>query len=514
MLILAIALSGCAPKTSAQVSQITATDIMAYLRFPNYRGFVAKNDTTPCQIDIEVEKHPESNQEKFLITAELVDDGGKIITSKNVHTSLQQEKISLALEDTQNTPLGNYVVKLKIDSASGQKILEKEFPVHVIEKMPRVYIDNKGFTVVEGKRFFPFGIYTGKKGAPENVDNSAESDIKRMADIGLNTVLSYEYALRPDTDGIRFLNDAKKHNMMVVYSLKDLYDGRAGYPKNGITGEEAAEKQIDLVKDHPSLLAWYINDEMDGKWLAPTQSRYDQVSRMDPDHPAYIVYNHPQKNNEFFPMCDVFGMDEYPVGNTKYSIHKLSEVGKWTKYSSNFTRGAKGLWEVIQIHNLIYAKYTQDRNPTLDEMRNMAYQTLTNGSKGLFLFAYHWLFFDFDKEGNRIYDQKAFNKRWADIQKLVQEIKPFTDVILEDQKVDLKAISPSSVPYQAWQYGGKLYVMTVNTSEDKSKSLKLQIPAGWRLSDTTVPGIKSQLSEGALSLDFDPVASGVIVLEQ
>src|SRR5690606_13403077 len=117
----------------------------------------------------------------------------------------------------------------------------KEFPVHVIEKMPRVYIDNKGFTVVEGKRFFPFGIYTGKKGAPENVDNSAESDIKRMADIGLNTVLSYEYALRPDTDGIRFLNDAKKHNMMVVYSLKDLYDGRAGYPKNGITGEEAAK---------------------------------------------------------------------------------------------------------------------------------------------------------------------------------------------------------------------------------------------------------------------------------
>lgn len=511
MLILAIALSGCVSNTSAQVSQITAADIMAYLRFPNYRGFVAKNDTTPWQIDIEVEKHPESNQEKFLVTAELVDDDGKIISSKNVHTSLQQEKISLTLEDTQNTPLGNYVVKLKIDSASGQKILEKEFPVHVIEKMPRVYIDNKGFTVVEGKRFFPFGIYTGKKGAPENVDNSAESDIKRMADIGLNTVLSYEYALRPDTDGIRFLNDAKKHNMMVVYSLKDLYDGRAGYPKNGITGEEAAEKQIDLVKDHPSLLAWYINDEMDGKWLAPIQSRYDQVSRMDPNHPAYIVYNHTQKNDEFFPMCDVFGMDEYPIGNTKYSVHKLSEVGKWTKYSSDFTRGVKDLREVIQIHNLIHAKYTQDRNPTLDEMRNMSYQALINGAKGLMYYAYHWLW---TVDSSRQRNQAAFKKRWADVQKLVQEIKPFTDVILSDQKVDLKELSPSSVQYQAWQYQGKLYVMVVNTSEDKSKSLKLQIPSGWRLHDANVPGIKSQMSGDTLSLDFEPVASGVIVFER
>lgn len=514
ILFLAIVLSGCAPNTSAQVSQIKDTDLMTYLRFPNYRGFVAENDATPWQIDIEVQKQSASDQEKFLITAELVDNSGKIITSKNVHTSLQQKKISLVFEETKSLPIGGYVTKLKIDSVSGQEILKKEFPVQVIEKMPRVYIDSKGFTVVEGKRFFPLGIYTGSKGAPDNIDNSAESDIKRMADIGLNTVLSYDYALRPDTDGIKFLNDAKKHDMMVVYALKDLHDGRAGYPKNGVTGEEAAEKQIDLVKDHSALLAWYINDEMDGKWLAPTQERYNQVSRKDPNHPAYIVYNHTQKNNEFFPMCDVFGMDEYPIGNTKYSVHKLSEVGKWTKYSSDFTREVKGLWEVIQIHNLIHAKYTQDRNPTLDEMRNMAYQTLTNGSKGLFLFAYHWLYFDLDKEGKRIYDQKAFDKRWADVQKLIQEIEPFTDVILEDQKVALKAISPSSVQYQAWQYQGKLYVMTVNTSEDKSKSLKLQIPAGWRLSQNSVPGIKSQLSQDTLSLDFDPVASGIIVLER
>jgi hypothetical protein len=514
LVFLAIVLSGCAPNTSAQVSQIKATDVMAYLRFPNYRGFVAEKDTTPWQVEIEVEKSLGNDQEKFLVTAEVVDNSGKTITSEKVHSSLQKKNMSFTLQETKNMPLGSYLVKLTIDSESGQKIWGKEFPVQVLKEMPRVYIDKQGFTVVEGKRFFPLGIYTGSKGAPKDVDNSADYDLKRMADIGLNTVLSYDYALQPDTDGIRFLNDAKKNNMMVVYTLKDLHDGRAGYPKNGISGQEAAEKQINLVKDHPSLLAWYINDEMDGKWLDPTQERYNQVSRMDPNHPAYIVYNHTQKNSEFFPMCDVFGMDEYPIGNTKYSVHKLSEVGKWTKYSSDFTRGVKGLWEVIQIHNLIHAKYTQDRNPTLDEMRNMAYQTLTNGSKGLFLFAYHWLYFDLDKEGKRIYDQKAFDKRWADIQKLIQEIEPFTDVILEDQKVDLKVVAPSSVKYQAWQDQNKLYVMVVNTSEDKPKTLKLQIPAGWRLSDAKVPGVKSQFAGNALSLSFDPVASGIVVLER
>jgi hypothetical protein len=130
-------------------------------------------------------------------------------------------------------------------------------------------------------------------------------------------------------------------------------------------------------------------------------------------------------------------------------------------------------------------------------------------------FAYHWLFFDIDESGKRIYSEAAFQKRWPDIVKLIEEIKPLTGIVLQDEKVNLQKLNHSTVQYQAWQSDGKLYLMVVNAAtDDKPASLALQLPSGWRLSPQQVPGVQARQHGDRLQIELAPIASGTLALER
>jgi len=482
------------------------------LHFPNYHGMVQADDATPWQIDVSVKSQPEWKNNPIHLETLLEDTTGKVLLQQSDTASPTEKSIILTVKKHPTLPPGEYLLKQQITNPNGVVTLKQEFPLHVVKSMPEVYIDAQGFCVVHGKRFFPLGMYTGDTGAPGDYrTNSRDIDLQRMADAGFNTVLSYSYARDAAVNGKEFLDLAQKNHLQVIYSLKDMYDGHAGYPQKGVSGAEAASQQVRNLRNHPALLAWYTNDEMKDDWLKEIQKRYNQIMTLDPVHPVYIVSNSPANVSQFYFMSDVLGMDPYPLGVPGRDFDIVTD---WTKDTTTASRNTKGVWQVLQMYNPIYTgnKTRQDHQPTLTEMRNMTYQALINGSKGLLYYAYHWLFFDLDKNGKRIYSEAAFKKRWPDVQKLVQEIKPLTDVILKDDKVDLKVLSPSTVQYQAWQEGNKLYIMTANT-EDKNSTLQLQVRAGYHLSNS-VSGIQAQLQDGVLKLNSAPLASGTIILER
>lgn len=510
-----------------EIQLVKHVSFTSRLKFPNYRGLLTKDNNTPWQIVTRVQAHPKWKYQVDVISS-LKNSDGKVLFTQNDSLSLRGRDV-IEIQKPKDLPPGNYSLQQKVSSSNGQIALTKNFPIHIVNSMPRVYIDSQGFTVVGGKRFFPLGIYTGGHGAPEGELNSKDSDLKRMADAGLNTVLSYSYANIPNRNGKEFLDRVARNNMHVIYSIKDMYNGHSGYPRNGISGQEAAIKQVKSVKDSPALLAWYTNDEMGGAWLKALQSRYDEIVKLD-EHPTYMVSNKPQVNAELSTMTDVLGMDPYPIGNNK----NINFVTQWTSETVKATHGDKGVWMVLQLHNLKHHRATlPDQPPTLNEMRNMSYQSLINGAKGIIYYAYHWLFFTQDENGKRVYSQEAFNRRWPDVKRTIGEMSSYIDVILHDQKVSLGRIIPTTtnlqvqmindqlsltlpltVQYQAWEYQDKLYIMVVNTSESKSQSLSLQIPDRWHLSDTKVQGIEAELSNNVLKLDLQPIASGTIILER
>lgn len=513
---------------NVEIHQESPVTITSSLRYPNYRGLVTKDNNTPWQVDIKINAYPKWNY-GISVASSLTDSAGKVLSTQMDSIPSRENTSTILIKVPANLPEGDYQLKQTIQSSNGQISETREYPIHIVKVMPKVYIDAQGFTVVDGKRFFPLGTYTGPHGSGGGHDaNAGEVDLKRMADAGLNTVLSYGYASTPIKDGPAFLQLAQKNNIHVIYSVKDMYDGHAKYPIDGLSGQEAAKAQIEQVKNSPALLAWYINDEMGGEWLKAIQTRYDQILKLDNNHPTYIVSDKPQTNDDYVRMTDVLGMDPYPIG---YNVN-IDKVTNWTRATAQAAQGSKGIWSVVQIFNPLFARH-DNKAPTLSEMRNMSYQSLINGAKGIIFYAYHWLFLAQDKNGKTVYSQEAFDKRWPDVSQTIHEISLYTDVILHDDKVDLNRFIPSgaqsqtqlidgklyltmplTVQYQAWQYQGKLYVMAVNTSENKSQSLQLQIPAGYHLSHNDVPGIQSLVDDDILKLTFAPIASGTIVLEK
>src|SRR5690606_33029318 len=110
----------------------------------------------------------------------------KVLLKNTDKASSTQQSLEVAINPPKNLPLGDYTLKQTITDPNGEQSLQSEDAIHIVQQMPNVYVDQQGFTVVNGKRFFPFGFYIGG-GTSDN------ANLQRIAKGGFNTVLSYAY---------------------------------------------------------------------------------------------------------------------------------------------------------------------------------------------------------------------------------------------------------------------------------------------------------------------------------
>lgn len=118
-------------------------------------------------------------------------------------------------------------------------------------------IDSKGFTLRDGQRLFPLGIYA-------NV--ATDEHLARIASAGFNTVLNYDYG--ENKDPYAFFRNARKRGLLVIYSVKDQYRGSRFAP--AVRGGDYAAMTawyVQRLRSQPNLLAWYINDELGPEYL-------------------------------------------------------------------------------------------------------------------------------------------------------------------------------------------------------------------------------------------------------
>lgn len=469
----------------------------------NYRGYINRNEKTPLTAHLEINLPPA--QKSVTLQHQLKSVDGKVLFEAEKQIPTQNKKAVIEIEPQTSWEVGDYHWNFTVQGANAK--YQKLILVKVRDEMPNTYIDLEGFTVIDGKRFFPFGIYTGRAGKTDNPSLHASAEnLKQIADAGFNTVLSYSHGISTNQQGPRFLDLAQRHNLKVIYSLA------GAYFFNKEQGLSRVQQHVQDMKGHPALLSWYLNDEKEDY---PHLARmYRTVAENDPDHPAFQMLYQVHLLDNFYESTDVIGTDPYPIRQTS----NINMVSQWTQLTNQSARDVKGVWQALQIHNMGYfGSQHADRDPTLEEMQNMSYQALINGSKGLLYYAYHSLFYDFDANGNHVYSEDAFNKHWPDVQALAREIEPLTKVILKNQKVDLKGLSPSTAQHQAWQDGNKLYIAVVNSADyEKDADLSLEIPAGWRVSHVSsqLKGIDATLQAGVLRVKLAPVASGVVVIER
>lgn len=429
------------------------------LAYPNYRDMVFPEgkDVKVSAIVKPEEYGVKPDSLEMRLTAS---DGIRTVSSRS---GIRSESANLSLPIS-SLKTGKIALSTSIiDKATRKVLASRKWLVSKISRSEAsalsVYVDQKNNTIVGGKPFFPLGWY---ESGP--LDHLAE-----IMDSPFNTVIVYGSNLKRKSYMTRYLDILNSKGKKLLYCMNDIYPTSTymdGKNWEGITGnEKIAEAVVRTFKNHPALLAWYLNDERP-KSLAPQMLKYYQmVRKADPAHPCYIVMCNMSELKYFSDSTDVMGVDPYPVpssplsmvaddadaGNSAVGNHKplwlVPQGFAWYQFNSvNPDRGHIPSEDELQT----------GRAPTYEESRCMAYLALAHGAKGLVYFSYYNL---------RVLPN--YDELWKGLKKIAGEVEILAPVLLSSECLGSAACSPDGtrIHSRIMKCDGQLYLIAVNAAE-------------------------------------------------
>ena len=464
---------------------------------PAYRGTIltpTKGKQIKAKISVEREDYDLVGI-YLRILSELKDIKGNILAKLEIALSEEKEAIiSLPLPELKPGEY-DFICHLLSNEKELGKISER---VSVTQRIKaKVYIDEKQRLIVDGKPFFPIGLYLGP---------TEDEHLERISQAGFNTILCYGYGVGENPEA--YMERARKYGLKVIYSVKDFYEGTAYFPQMGKSGLELAKDYVLKFRDHPALLAWYINDELPIAYIPKLTEMYELIKSLDPNHPQLQVLYEIPDLELYYNCTDIMGVDPYPIPS-----RPISMVSEWTSSAVKAISNAKPVWVVPQIFDWsVYNPANEPREPTFEEKKNMFYQALINGAKGLIAYSY----FDLLRTtGGKEASKELFEKRWKEVCEIIAEIKRIVPAILEGEDLGKLKRIPENVGFQArgFLYKGNLYILTANTSNDK---LSISIPLllkGFK-SATNFSGEKMVIKDNILHIELKPLEATTYVLSK
>jgi hypothetical protein len=452
------------------VVQQLVPPMQVFLRWPNYRHLLPRNNNAPLCAAVEL-ADSDGLPQSLHLESTFKNATGTVIARADFALKDGRKTQFVELPLRQHLQNGDYNWHFTLKTNTGKILQETAQPVHVVEKMPQVYIDKTGRMIRNGKPFFPFGIYLGEK------NDSTDADLARISAAGFNTIIDYQYGYKGE-DPQHYMDDAQKNNLAVIFSLKDLYHNMPGaYADSKLDTDAVTEKLVDQFKSYPALLAWYTNDESAPINMPLLREKYEQVKMLDPDHPTFITLFREGQYGKYFSTTDITSSDWYPYGWAPWS-----DVSKWTQDAKSSTRGALGVWTVTQIHNgTLYRGGDKPQDPvytpTYQAMKNFAFQAIANGANGLLFYSYFDLWYNTTK---REKSQAAFDKRWPDVAKVASDIRAIIPILENGEDVPIKVLS-GGVAVRAVNHQNQLYLFTANPY-GQARQLSVQLAGAWKTS--------------------------------
>ena len=336
-----------------------------------------------------------------------------------------------------------------------------------------------GGTIVNRRQFFPFGFYCYSPVSP----TLPEEEIVK----GFNMISPYQTIL-PETLKERqaYMDRCAELGMKVHYNLLSV-SGGGGVDSRiaGLTTDEKKQRLIEEIKtfmNHPALLAWYISDEPNGYKIPPEslENIYLTVRETDPWHPVSMVFMAPfLSSKKYVNALDIVMADPYPVPN-----YPITLVGDVTGQLKREFTGKRSVWMVLQAFG---GGEWWGREPTLQEMRSMTWQSVIKGATGIQYFV---------RQGLNYFPKSV--AAWNECSRMALEVAEITPWLLSDEEALPVETSSKNVLVSSKLHNGQLLVMAVNKINEP-------VPAGIRIKG--ISNSKARLIFENRSL---PVTGGVI----
>ncbi len=396
--------------------------------------------------------------------------------TRNVPGAIDSSGAATAMLDVSLFAMGTNDVACTL-SAKGRRLGSASIPFVRLSAPParRVWIDSHKRTIVDGKPFFPFGMYF-REVSKKFVDIYAEGPFNCLAtDSRLPTREELDYC---QSKGIK-----------VIYNLRNGIDDKD-------SGEKWVREKILEMRDHPALLAWYICDELPLAYVPRLRARRGWAEALDPDHPTWTALNKPDLVRYYMGTFDVLGLDRYPI--PKQPVEKII----WTtRAGESSTRGTCAAWQIPQAFAWGWLKRRETRGmraPTQREMASMSWQWIAGGANGLVYYAFKHLY---EKHQD---PNDAFAPAWARTKAMAEEVWRYAPVFLSIEKPISFTGATETVAARTWRYGGRNYLLAVNcTVEPQKATLELSEQLGPNA--TADLGVKPKIDGRRIELDFGPM---------
>jgi hypothetical protein len=336
-----------------------------------------------------------------------------------------------------------------------------------------------GGLIVNRRQFFPFGFYCYSPVYP----SLPEEEVVK----GFNMMSPYQTIL-PETfkDRKAYMDRCAELGMKVHYNLISLSGG--GGVDSKIVDMSAEVKKLRLIEEiktfmnHPALLGWYIADEPNGFKIPPEflEEMYRIVRNTDPWHPVSMVFMAPfLSSKKYASALDIIMADPYPVPN--YPIGMVGDVTGQLKEEFICKRP---IWMVLQAFG---GGEWWGREPTLQELRSMTWQSVIKGATGIQYFV---------RQGLNCFPKSAAS--WSECGRMSMEIAELTPWLLSDEGTLQVESSSKNIIVTSKFHDGQLMVMAVN---------KINEPA---VVSIRIKGINSARARLIFENRYLPVTGGLI----
>jgi len=215
----------------------------------------------------------------------------------------------------------------------------------------KVDFDAAGTVRVDGKPFFPIGIFTYE------LNGTVMAEIHEQ---GFNTIIN---GFRPDQ-----LDYIRDHGLMAVCFTSDEW--------------------VAAAKDHPALLAWYLTDEPESRGFSPEseRERYLKLKATDPHHPIGLCHFLFESLTKYKDACDFTMTDVYPI--TANRDVPVENVGIHIDEARRVHGPGWPNWAYIQIFGGPDTDGGKWAQPLPHEIRCMTFIALAHRATGILYFSY------------------------------------------------------------------------------------------------------------------------------
>ena len=354
---------------------------------------------------------------------------------------------------------GSYEVEASINSsnAPGRSFFARTRLIILSPKSNEVKTDRlTGGLIVNRMQFFPVGFYCY---SPVNPLMPEEEVVR-----GFNMMSPYQ-KITPETlpDRKAYMDRCAALGMKVHYNLLSVSGGGGvGSKIEGLSEEEQKKRLIEEIRafrDHPALLGWYISDEPNGRKITPQdlEKIYLTVKENDPWHPVSIVFMVPFLSSvRYAGALDIVMADPYPVPD--YPVTMPGNIAGQLKDAFD---GKNPVWMVPQVFG---GGELWSREPTLQEVRSMTWQSIINGATGIQYFV---------RQGPNYFPKSV--PAWNECGRIAVEIAELTPWLLSDEETMPVESNNGDIQVSSRVHNGKLVIMAVNkTNQPAAASIRIR----------------------------------------